>query len=115
MSFTDKKREEIKKYILRKIAVDDVDVISKTMDNFGISVTSVKRYLQEAIKCEVIAEDKNRESGYQLVEHSSSAKVALDASAVEEDRLFQEYIAKHLGFFKPCSNIWQRTDGVIPA
>lgn len=110
MSFTDRKREEIKKYILRKIAVDDVDVISKTMDNFGISVTSVKRYLQEAIKCEVIAEDKNRESGYQLVEHISSAKAALDATAVEEDRLFQEYIAKHLGCCNEAAfRIWQYT------
>ena len=27
MSFTDKKREEIKKYLLRKIAVDDKDAI----------------------------------------------------------------------------------------
>lgn len=47
MSFTDKKREEIKMYLLRKIFHDDVDFIEKAMDSFGISITTVKRYLQE--------------------------------------------------------------------
>ena len=49
MSFTEKKREEIKKYILRKMAQGDGAVLEKTMDSFGISITTVKRYIKEAL------------------------------------------------------------------
>lgn len=50
MSFTEKKRDEIKKYILRKIARGDGAVLEKTMDSFGISITTVKRYIKEALE-----------------------------------------------------------------
>ncbi|MBQ6886514.1 MAG: DUF4325 domain-containing protein [Lachnospiraceae bacterium] len=110
MSFTDKKREEIKKYILRKIALDDAEVISKTMDNFGISITSVKRYLQEAIKSEAIMTADDCECGYKLVEHIFCGQVDLEQGHLEEDRIFEDYIAKYL---KHCNEaafrIWQYT------
>lgn len=50
MSFTDRKRAEIEKYIYRKAASDDPDIVAKTMDSFGVSVTSVKRYLDKALQ-----------------------------------------------------------------
>lgn len=110
MSFTDKKREEIKKYILRKIALDDADVISKTMDNFEISITSVKRYLQDALKNHIIELAEDRKCGYQLVEQLFCEVIELNTSVWAEDQLFEEYIAKHLKF---CSEealrIWQYT------
>ena len=56
MSFTEKRRMEIKKYILRKIAADDVDMVEKTKDSFGISITSVKRYLKEFLLMKNIVE-----------------------------------------------------------
>ena len=49
MSFTEAKRREIKNYILRKIDDDDKALITKTSDAFGISATSVKRYLDAEI------------------------------------------------------------------
>lgn len=110
MSFTDKKREEIKKYILRKIALDDVDVIPKTMDNFGISITSVKRYLQESTDCQIIERAGDRKCGYRLVEQMFCETVDLNEGNWAEDRLFDSYIANHL---ENCSEsamrIWQYT------
>ena len=46
MSFTDLKRREIKNYLLRKIDEDVPALTSKVADAFGISATSVKRYLE---------------------------------------------------------------------
>ena len=43
MSFTEKKRQEIKKYILRKIAADDADMAEKTKDNFGVSPSEFRK------------------------------------------------------------------------
>lgn len=110
MSFTDRKREEIKKYILRKIAIDDAEVISKTMDNFGVSITSVKRYLQEAIKSEAIQKAEECECGYRLTEKVFFGQVNLTEGSKEEDVIFEKHIAQHL----ECCNeaafrIWQYT------
>ena len=41
------KRELIKKYLFEKIRQRDVDFVQKTMENFDISVTTVKRYIKE--------------------------------------------------------------------
>ena len=60
MSFDSQKREEIRKYILRKIALNDKELIAKSMDSFGMSVTSVKRYLKEFVEQEVIIPQPDR-------------------------------------------------------
>lgn len=86
MSFTDKKREEIKKYILRKIAVDDKDFVNKTMDNFGISITSVKRYISEARNEGVIEVLSTTACGYQLTEKKFCQVVSLTDGQVEESQ-----------------------------
>lgn len=110
MSFTDKKREEIKKYLLRKIATDDRDIISKTMDNFDISVTSVKRYLNEAINGGIIEQSKTTVCGYKLIEKKVFQTVNLVDEQAEEDRLFDAYIVKHLVMCnKAALKIWQYT------
>lgn len=109
MSFTEKKRREIKKYILRKIALDDADFIEKAMDNFAISVTSVKRYLQEEIDSGTILTAEQCSCGYCLAEQSYCAAVPLTED-LEEDQLYNTHIAEHL---KNCSEsairIWQYT------
>lgn len=110
MSFTDKKREEIKKYILRKIAVDDRDFINKTMDNLGISVTSVKRYLKEAMNNGIIEESVATVCGYRLTEKKFCHVVSLSDEQLEEDRLFDDYIMKGFeGCNKAALRIWQYT------
>lgn len=110
MSFDNKKREEIRKYILRKIASDDKDFIAKTMDSFGISVTTVKRYLGEAIACEAVEEQPKRACGYSLVEHVFEARVDLSGRGIEEDRLYALHIEKQLSHCNENAlRIWQYT------
>lgn len=50
MSFQEEKRESIRRYLLEKIRQDDGAFIQKTIENFEISVTTVKRYLRECVQ-----------------------------------------------------------------
>lgn len=70
MSFQEEKRESIKRYMLEKIRQNDVDFIQKTMENFQISVTTVKRYIKECLEREIIKEDETSICTYTLVEES---------------------------------------------
>lgn len=108
MSFDSRKREEIKKYILRKIAVDDQEMIAKTMDSFEASITSVKRYIKELTACEVIERQPDRRCGYRLIQQVIEEKVSLGQNHLEEDRLYAALIEKNL---QSCNanalRIWQ--------
>lgn len=95
MSFDSKKREEIKKYILRKIALDDKELIAKSMDSFGISITSVKRYIKELIDDEAIMSQSDCSCGYCLIEHVFEEEVPL-SQQLEEDRLYASLIKGNL-------------------
>ena len=108
MSFTDQKRAEIEKYIFRKIALDDEALVSKTMDSFGISITSVKRYLKKAAEKGVIEECTDRASGYVLTEQSWEEQVELGAVQPQEDKIYDELLQKRLaGCGQPAQRIWQ--------
>ncbi len=67
MSFTEQKRKEIRKYLLRKIDSDDEKLIPKVADAFGISLTSVKRYLEVELSEDHIVPDAEKKCGYSLV------------------------------------------------
>lgn len=108
MSFTEKKREEIRKYILRKIAQRDGAVLEKTMDSFGISNTTVKRYLKEAIAGGIIESVEGEECPYRLVQKECRVLVSLEESGLEEDVLFDQHIAPYLsGSNERARAIWQ--------
>ncbi len=96
MSFTEKKREEIKKYILRKIARKEEAVLERTMDSFGISITTVKRYLKEALDGGLIECVSGEGCPYRLIQKEYRTSVSLEEGAMEEDVLFQKYIAPYL-------------------
>ena len=96
MSFTEKKRKEIKKYILRKISEDDRDFIAKTTDAFDISVTSVKRYLQDFLTEVFITENRDTACGYSLVKQISEIAVQISDYLYEEDLLYQKHILPEL-------------------
>lgn len=108
MSFDSKKREEIKKYILRKISADDKELIVKVMDSFGISITSVKRYIKELVECEAITPQTECACGYCLTEHITEENIPLSRNQMEEDRLYAAYVEGNL---KSCNEdalrIWQ--------
>ncbi|MDE7246969.1 MAG: DUF4325 domain-containing protein [Lachnospiraceae bacterium] len=107
MSFTDKKREEIEKYLFRKIALNDKDLIEKTMDSFGISVTSVKRYLKKATEDGNIEKREELACGYALVEQSFEERVKIDGS-VQEDKIYDTFLRERLSVCKSTAQrIWQ--------
>lgn len=107
MSFDSKKREEIKKYILRKIALDDKEMISKAMDSFGISVTSVKRYIKELVECGSIMAQPDCSCGYCLTEHIIEHEIPL-GQQLEEDRLYDTLIKGNLNNCNTNTlRIWQ--------
>ena len=60
MSLAGKTRIEMEKYIMRKIALDDADVINKTMDSFDIPMESVMRCLEEALEGQIIEKTDER-------------------------------------------------------
>ena len=96
MSFTEKKRDEIKKYILRKIARGDGAVLEKTMDSFGISITTVKRYIKEALDNGIIEYAAGAKESYRLIETEYRSNVSLEEGMPEEDVLLQQYIMPYL-------------------
>ncbi len=108
MSLTEKKRQEIRKYILRKIAQRDGAVIEKAMDSFGISVTTVKRYLKEALDAGIIEAAYGEECPYRLIQKEYRVSVSLEESGIEEDVLYDCHIAPYLkGCNEKARSIWQ--------
>lgn len=95
MSFTELKRVEIKKYIYRKIAVEDENFIEKTMDNFDISITTVKRYLKNAVLMGDLIEDETAACGYRLVTQVHEKEMRLEAD-LDELCIFQQVIKPYL-------------------
>lgn len=108
MSLTEKKRAEIEKYLYRKIAADDPEVVAKTMDSFGVSVTSVKRYLAKALESGILRKDADCAGGFCLVEQEEETQVALGDGAPDEDKLYEAILREQ---FSGCSaaagKIWQ--------
>ena len=88
MSFTDTKRSEIKKYLLRKIDEDDSDLVTKTADAFGTSATSIKRYLVSEAKSGHIKPDNSKECGFSLNFEKKAFSYSLAESRISEDRIF---------------------------
>ena len=70
MSFTEEKREAIRKYMLNKIREDDSQFLRKTADNFGVSETSVRRYAAACLDAGVIEKNETGRCGYRLKETS---------------------------------------------
>ena len=106
MSFTEEKRKAIRAYMLDKIRCDDSEFIKKTAENFGISETSVRRYIKECLEKEIIREDSKARTGYQLVTVSSRWQMKNDGT-LEEDALFWEKIMPFLaGLPRNVQDIW---------
>ena len=86
MSFSSEKRESIKRYMLEKIRLDDAEYISKTAENFQISVTSVKRYISNCIADRII-EESNNTCGYQLITQEYDFTYCL-SDFLSEDKIY---------------------------
>mgnify|MGYP001060694046 CR=1 FL=1 len=108
MSFTEQKRAEIEKYMLRKIAIDDEKLIEKTMDSFGISITSAKRYLKKMTDEGNVVKQADRACGYGLFEETFEECVKIDESGQQEDEIYDRLLRERLsGCGKNARRIWQ--------
>lgn len=109
MSFTEQKRAEIEKYILRKIAVDDEKLLEKTMDSFGISVTSAKRYLKKAADDGKVEKRAECACGYALREETAETCFEI-VPGQQEDEIYDSFLREKLsGCGKNARRIWQYT------
>lgn len=91
MSFQGEKRESIKRYMLEKIRMKDKQYIQKTMENFQISATTVKRYIQECLDNQILSLDFESEMKYQLQESITKISFTLE-KGLFEDKIFYEKV-----------------------
>lgn len=109
MSFSLEKRESIKRYMLDKIRMDDDQYITKTAENFQISITSVKRYISDCLTDGIIETNCENKSGYQLIKKES--EFIYDATdSLYEDRIYYTDILPLLEkVSSDGKNIWSYT------
>jgi len=106
MSFQEEKRESIKRYMLEKIRQDDTEFILKTMENFGISITTVKRYLRECLADQIVCEAKDKKTGYKL-ETVLHTFLYSPESMTDEDEIYYKEIRPLLEMnSKEAKSIW---------
>lgn len=109
MSFQEEKRESIKRYMLEKIRADDTEYIQKTVENFGISVTTVKRYIKDCIEDKILQEKKGTRTGYALTVFVKDFNYRCEEQ-LSEDRIFYTDIQPYL---KSISSEAQRIWGYV--
>ena len=109
MSFTELKRSEIKRYLLEKIDSDDPAFIAKTADSFGISVTSVKRYIQAECDLGNIMPSESAKSGYKLKFSRHTFRYSITDLCEYDDLIFYDDVFPHLTGNDNSKNIWNYT------
>lgn len=94
MSFTENKREQIKRYILEKIDNNSDDVVKKTRESFEISLNTVYRYLRELKNDGIIKKNGKR---YELSTKVDGVILYRDKHDMdEEDVVYRTYVQKHI-------------------
>lgn len=89
MSLTKAKKNQIIDYMLEKISNSN-NVISKTSENFGVSNTTIYRYLSELENKQIIKKVKRGQ--YKLTEHSYTFSYKNDGT-LEEDNVYMNDIS----------------------
>ena len=89
MSFSQSKREHIKKYITEQIGTGGKNLASRTMDAFGVSENTVYRYLRE-LKSEGIIIKTDR--GYSLAHKDSLDLVIKRNDSPDEENIYRKNI-----------------------
>ena len=52
---------------MEKIRNEDIEYNIKTIENFGVSITTVRRYIKELLEQGILEENIEKRCGYQLV------------------------------------------------
>ncbi len=107
MSFTEIKRKEIKKYLLKKIDDDDPEFISKVSDAFGISTTSVKRYIDDELNDGHITGNSDARCGYSLVFTGTRLQYAVSELSEYDDQVIYKDILPLLNVNENSDRIWR--------
>ncbi len=109
MSFQEEKRESIKRYMLDKIRQDDEAFVSKTMENFEISITTVKRYLKECLENHILCENKACRTGFELAVEKAEYVYKYD-DYLDESNIYYKDIRVHLADVSDeAKSIWSYT------
>lgn len=90
MSLKKSTKERIKQYILEKIEMGDKAIAQTTADNFGVSLTTVYRYIRELNNDGLI----KKEGRYYVLEEMREIKVYNTNKKLEEDKIFSDIIEK---------------------
>lgn len=110
MSIPAGNRNEIKSYILELIEKDKKNIVANTIEVFGISATTVYRYIKKLMDDRIIGKDDNRRSGYRLNERTKTLRYYPQKECLEEDRIFYQDV---LPFFRNISDnsgrIWNHS------
>ena len=107
MSFSEIKRREIKNYLLHKIDEDDDAVIAKVADAFGISATSVRRYIDAEIADGHIMADDSKKSGYSLIFKNHSFEYNIKDMDEHDDNVLYTDIYPILSVNENAGRIWK--------
>ena len=95
-------QEKVKNYILRLIKNKRKDYIKATIESFDVSKSSVYNYLKQMENDELI-EKKNGEYTLKTAFYNYAFK---NDGTLGEDRVYNEFISKHIQFKKNVNSIW---------
>ncbi len=106
MSFTEEKREKIKRYILEKIDTNQKDLAKKTARTFEISLNTVYRYLKELEEKEIIVKNGSK---YEFIESTHVFMLRRSkGDLLEEDEIYMKYVSDFIKDLpENIEKIWQ--------
>lgn len=107
MSFQEEKRERIKRYMLERIRLDDVEFIQKTIYNFQVSVTTVKRYIQECLEKSILLMDAKTECGYRLQKQEYCFEYSVKDGLDEDDIYYDDISPLLVEVTDESKRIWR--------
>ena len=99
--------EQIKQYILKLIDAKDKDFANKTVENFGVSKSTVYNYVKKICEDNILKKVERRTPPYELVTSKRKFQYDNDGS-LGEDKIFRADIYPLLnGFEKNVLSAWQ--------
>lgn len=106
MSFTEEKREKIKRYILEKIDTNQKNLAKKTAQTFEISLNTVYRYLKELEEKEIIVKNGSK---YEFIESTHVFMLKRSKGDLfEEDEIYSKYVSNFIKDLpENVEKIWQ--------
>ncbi len=94
MSFDKKKRDNIKKYILDKMSSGNKDYVNRAVKAFGISSTSVYRYLSDLESEGIIVKNGSK---YELKTKIKTMTLSRNAGELkDEQQIYNEFLSESL-------------------